>query len=70
MIRITNEIDGKKYELVPATKSCMGCAFEKKQKDYLDNCKLTKKHSKHTLYQGNVVCIRMNGIWKEVRDAD
>jgi hypothetical protein len=47
----------------------MGCAFEKKQKDYLDTCKLTKKLSKHTLYQGKVVCIRMNGIWKEVRDG-
>jgi hypothetical protein len=48
----------------------MGCAFEKKQKDYLDNCKLTKELSEHTLYQGKVVCIRMNGIWKEVRDEN
>lgn len=67
MIKITNEIDGKKYELMPAINRCMGCAFEKKQKDYLDTCKLTKKLSKHALYQGKIVCNRMNGIWKEVK---
>lgn len=69
MIKITNEVDGKKYELAPAIKSCMGCAFDIEHKGYLNDCGLTK-YPKHNLYHGKNVCSRMNGIWKEVKDGD
>lgn len=70
MIRITNEVDGKLYELAPAIHGCMGCAFDIEQKDHLGDCKLTKRYSKekHAFYQGKIVCSRMYGIWKEVQD--
>lgn len=68
MIKITNEINGKLYELVPAIKKCMGCAFDIEQKDYLSDCKLTKGYSKHAFYQGKIVCSRMDGIWKEIKN--
>ena len=65
MIKIINEVDGKMYKLTPAVNRCMGCAFDTEQKDYLGDCKLTNEHSN---YQGKVVCIRMKGIWKEVKE--
>ena len=64
MIKITNKIDGKLYELVPAVCKCRGCAFHIERKDYLNNCGLTKYG--HALYHGKNVCTRMDGIWKEV----
>jgi hypothetical protein len=69
MIKITNEINGKLYELAPAVHGCMGCAFDIKRKDGLGDCKLTKEYSKHAFYQGKIVCSRIYGIWKEVQDV-
>ena len=65
MIKIINEVDGKMYELAPAVNQCMGCAFELEQKNYLGDCKLINEHA---LYQGKIVCNRMRGIWKEVKE--
>ena len=67
MIKITNEVDGKLYELMPAVDRCMECDFDTERKDYLGDCKLGREHA---YYHGKIVCGRMEGIWKEVRDAD
>lgn len=63
MIRITNEVDGKKYELVEAEigGSCEGCVM---------NGKSVKECRTFSLFHGYGICARLNGIWKEVRDAD
>lgn len=60
MIKITNEVNGKLYELVPEEKKsrnpCKGCAF-----DINDDipCSLT--------LNGCCVCSELRGIWKEVK---
>ncbi len=68
MIRIANEVDGKKYELVPAKNfqnKCDGCAF----------CVMERKcllpWSCDRWYKSiNRVCGAMHGIWKEVKDEN
>jgi hypothetical protein len=67
MIKITNEINGKKYELVPRgdERDCSGCSFEITTGKY--NCSLPLKES---LFNDIFVCAHLEGIWKEVRDAD
>lgn len=60
MIKITNEIDGKLYELVQKKCDCDECAFNGDPE-----CLLPKEHSYHN---GYLICCQ--GIWKEVRDAD
>lgn len=58
MIKITNEIDGKLYELVQKKCDCDGCAFNGEFQ-----CLLPKEHS---YYNGYLICGK--GIWKEVKN--
>jgi hypothetical protein len=69
MIKIINEIDGKKYELVPEENtrqnSCGGCAFYPTQR----KCALSQSHRNWD--KNNIsVCEALHGIWKEVRDGE
>jgi hypothetical protein len=57
MIKITNEINGKKYELVKSECGCEQCDFQK-------FCTSTPCWNEISL------CFRLDSIWKEVRDAD
>jgi hypothetical protein len=61
VIKITNEVDGKKYELVKAIRGdrCDGCAMKGKS---IDECRAL------SLLWGYGVCARLNGIWKEIKD--
>lgn len=65
MIKITNEINGKKYELVPRTFGCFGCVFDRRQADSFSGCKL---NAEHAYFQGRPICEELHGIWKEARD--
>lgn len=60
MIKITNEIDGVLYELVPEKEMnpCEGCAFDVNS-DIV--CSL-----KDDCFNGCCVCSVLRGIWKEV----
>jgi hypothetical protein len=64
MIKITNEINGKLYELVPENEMnpCEGCAFDKNS-DIV--CSL-----KDDCFNGCCVCGELHGIWKEVKDNE
>jgi hypothetical protein len=66
MIKITNEVNGKVYKLVPENKfnPCKGCAFDVKKNI---TCFLRAKDDS---FNGCYVCYKLRGIWKEVRDAD
>lgn len=57
MIKITNEVDGKKYELVKSDAGCEQCDFQ-------ESC------SAAPCWYGMCLCLILEGIWKEVRDAD
>ena len=63
MIKITNEIDGKKYELVKAASDihCDGCVM--KGKSAVECMSLT-------LLWGYGICAKLNGIWKEVKNEE
>jgi hypothetical protein len=64
MIKITNEVGGKLYQLVPEkewNKPCEGCAFDKNS-DIV--CSL-----KDDCFNGCCVCSKLRGIWKEVQDV-
>lgn len=63
MIKITNEIDGKKYELVPETYICEGCDLKKK-------CSEVGPKMVHSVFNKRAICGKLHGIWKEVNDAD
>lgn len=61
MIKITNKIDGKLYELVPKEPhDCNECAFNGEY-----DCTIPKEHRYH---YGHLACLRYCGIWKEVKD--
>ena len=60
MIKITNEVEDKLYELVPKRGDCYGCAFNGDNK-----CLLAEEHS---YYYGYLICVK--GIWKEVKDNE
>ena len=63
MIKITNEIEGKLYELVDGRFcGCDGCSFLNKDND----CLLTKEQSE---FCSTHVCAQLGGIWKEVKDG-
>jgi hypothetical protein len=64
MIKITNEANGKLYELVPRRdeRDCSGCSFEITTGKY--NCSLPLKES---LFNDIFVCAHLEGIWKEVK---
>lgn len=57
MIKITNEIDGKKYELVKGEGGCEQCDFQK-------FC------TSNPCWNGISLCFRLDSIWKEVKDGD
>ena len=61
IIRITNEIDGKKYELVKETHLCDGCAFL--EEGNLSGCE------NYFEFNSRAICAKLHGIWKEVRDG-
>ena len=63
MIRITNEIGGKKYELVPEVCICEGCAFV----DQNGYCILDSR-SDDLKYYNVSVCGKLHGIWKDVKE--
>lgn len=60
MIKITNEVNGKLYELVPEKEMtpCEGCAFDKNS-DII--CSL-----QNDCFNGCCVCGELHGIWKEI----
>lgn len=64
MIKITNEFDGKKYELVIGVTNCKSCAFCNSFEDYYE---CTEDQAE---FNGILLCDKLNGIWKEVKDAD
>lgn len=65
MIKITNEIDGKKYEFVTKKEtdsfSCIDCDFWSEARA---GCMAKRLRVKNRL------CDSRLGIWKEVRNAD
>lgn len=64
MIKITNEVNGKLYELVPEKNwriPCKGCAFTTNNGDGI--CLL-----KDDSFHGCSVCSMLRCIWKEVKD--
>lgn len=63
MIKITNEIGGKLYELVPDIYVCEGC-------DLMKKCHGAYIEMIDGIFNGHTVCMKLQGIWKEVRDAD
>lgn len=60
MIRITNEIDGKKYELVPSHKGCIECDLERMCYG-VDN-------KRNVIWDESLPCSRLFGVWKEATD--
>ncbi len=62
MIKITNEVDGKKYELVPSHQGCIGCDLERMCYGIA-----TKRN---VIWDETKPCSRLFGVWREVRDAD
>ena len=71
MIKITNEIDGKKYELVPriggVREPCRGCAHYNGWTGQRKTCGFTPYWVE---FNDEMVCKKLRGIWKEVRDED
>jgi hypothetical protein len=67
MVKITTEVDGKVYMLVPQIKpkSCEGCDFREVG---TTTCRM---FAKDCSFNDKVVCGRtLCGIWNEVRDED
>lgn len=62
MIKITNEIGGKKYELVGESYLCSGCSFLDKR----TGCILPNNQRR---FGGIGVCGKLGGVWKEVKDG-
>lgn len=61
MLRISNEIDGKLYDLVPEIYVCEGC-------DLMDKCYGAYPEKINSIFNGCSVCDTLRGIWKEVCD--
>ena len=59
MIKITNEVNGKKYELVPTTFACEGCDL---YEDTNQECMSENE------FDGHSVCLMLGGMWKEVKE--
>lgn len=62
MVKITTEVDGKKYELVSETCGCKGCDLRKK-------CDETSPLTVNSVFNGCCICAKLHGIWKEVKDV-
>jgi hypothetical protein len=58
MIKITNEIDGKKYELVESDNGCDDCSLRKRCKHWTDAPQ----------WGADTLCLKLDGAWREVRD--
>ena len=60
MIKITTEVNGKLYELVPRS-DCANCD--------LHGIKTTvcRIHPKDDSFNGKLVCATLHGMWKEVK---
>jgi hypothetical protein len=58
MIKITNEIDGKLYELIPGTFACEGCDFYENNPDCISENE----------FDGHIICLMLGGIWKKVQN--
>ena len=58
MVKITNEINGKKFELVPSDKGCIECALERM-------CYGVDKKI-NVIWGESLPCSRLFGVWKEV----
>lgn len=61
MVKITNEVNGKKYDLAPETDGCKGCDLRKK-------CDEISPQAVHSVFNGCCVCAKLHGIWKEAGD--
>lgn len=61
MIKIINEINGKKYELALDVADCEKCAFAGLG---ISECDEVDR------FYGEQLCVKYNGIWKEVKDED
>jgi hypothetical protein len=60
MIRIINEIDNKKYELIPNnSEDCSECAFANLDAYECDDV---------DMFCGERLCLKYKGVWKEVKD--
>ena len=65
MMRITNEIGGKLYELIPDVSVegvCEGCAFRVGDGE----CNMEQIHRD---WCKSCVCAKLHGIWKEVKNG-
>ena len=58
MIKIINDVNGKKYELVHSDEGCKGCSLRKQCKHW------TEAPQWHT----KLLCLKLDGIWKKVKD--
>lgn len=62
MIKITNEVDGRIYKLVPSHHLCDGC-------NLIIKCENANRETRPA-YQGSFshkrVCEALNGIWKDI----
>jgi hypothetical protein len=63
MARITTEVSGKVYELVPEVYICEGC-------DLKNKCQGCSPELVHSVFNGCAVCGKLHGIWKEVKDNE
>lgn len=63
MTKITTEIDGKKYELMPEHIGCVGCALFTERKIFL-GC------SDYPKFNSRAICAKLHGVWKEIKDED
>lgn len=57
MIKITNEINGKLYELIESDNGCEGCSLRKCCEHWTDAPE----------WCGCTLCLKLGGIWKEVK---
>lgn len=62
MVKITAEVNGKKYELINEIHLCDECAFLKE--GILCGC------NNFPRFNQKAICAKLHGIWKEVKDGD
>lgn len=63
MLRVTTEVDGKKYELVPDKYICSGCDLNINKA-----CIVVGEKRSLGFFNGQSVCGKLGGIWKEIKD--
>lgn len=62
MVKIINDVDGKKYELVLSHKGCIECDLERM-------CYGVDKKL-NVIWEESRPCSRLSGVWKEIKDED